>query len=115
MRNISFSLTEPQIRSRTKTVTRRLGWATLKPGTLLQPVEKSRGLQRGEKVQPIGPPIRVVKVTREPLSALSSPDECAREGFPELSPSEFVRMFCATHRGCTPQSQVTRIEFEFVD
>jgi hypothetical protein len=31
-RLMSVSLTEPQVRARSKTVTRRLGWLMLKPG-----------------------------------------------------------------------------------
>ena len=41
MRHMSFALTTKQIKSRTKTVTRRLGWTFLKPGDLIQPVEVS--------------------------------------------------------------------------
>jgi hypothetical protein len=47
MRLISFALTTGQIRNRTTTVTRRLWWKNLKPGTLLQPVEKAPGLKKG--------------------------------------------------------------------
>ena len=46
MRNISFSMTTEQVRRREKTVTRRLGWSDLKPGTILQAVEKAQGLDR---------------------------------------------------------------------
>jgi hypothetical protein len=67
VRLISFSLTTDQIRNRTKTVTRRLGWARLKPGTLLQPIVKGQGIPKGGKVETIGGPIRVVRVDREPL------------------------------------------------
>jgi hypothetical protein len=39
-----------------------------------------------------------------------------REGFgwhPDYKwPSSFVAMFCATHRGCTPDTVITRIEFK---
>lgn len=40
-------------------------------------------------------------------------DECRREGFPEMSPEEFVTMFCATHKHCTPETTLTRIEFRY--
>ena len=36
MRSMSFMLTTQQIRDRTKSVTRRTGWADLQPGTLLR-------------------------------------------------------------------------------
>ena len=42
------------------------------------------------------------------------PIECAREGFPELSPLQFEGMFCQTNE-CTPLDIVNRIEFEYVD
>jgi hypothetical protein len=57
VRNISFALTTAQVRARTKTVTRRVGWTFLKPGDLLQPVVKCRGLKKGERVEKIGGPI----------------------------------------------------------
>jgi hypothetical protein len=120
MRNISFMLTVPQIRARTKTVTRRAGWADLKPGTLLQGVVKSQGLKRGEKVEKLAV-VRVVSVRREPLFTMLDRtlfygmNECRREGFPDLTPVEFVEMFCRSHRGCTPETVITRIEFEYVD
>lgn len=112
MRNISFALTETQFRARTKTVTRRLGWETLKPGALLCGVRKAMGLKPGEKIVRLGV-IRVVSVRREPLSAITKED-CAREGFPELGPVEFIEMF-KHHMGCMAFETVTRIEFEYVD
>lgn len=119
MRNISFALTTEQVRSQTKTVTRRLGWAGLKPGTLLQPVVKCMGLKRGETVERIGGPIRVVSVEREPLRAMQRAairgfgnPETVREGFPSMTGDEFVQMFCR-HNGCAPDAEVTRIEFEY--
>lgn len=123
MRNISFMLTTQQVRDRTKTVTRRLGWLTLRPGDRLRGVEKAMGLKKGEKVKPLAT-IRVVNVRTEPLSAMISDTdyglaECEREGFgdhPSLRwPGEFVTFFCASHRGCTPDTLITRIEFEYVD
>ena len=115
MRHISFALTTEQVRNRTKTVTRRLGWKLLKPGTLLQPVEKCQGIPKGGKVEKIGGPIRVLKVEREPLSGIFVQQGDLRlEGFPNTSPATFVRMFCE-HNGCDEETYVTRIEFEYVD
>ena len=113
MRHISFALTTEQIRTRKKTVTRRLGWAWLKPGTLLQPVVKGQGIPKGGSVEKIGGPIRVVNVSRDPLNAIS-PQDVYREGFPQMTASEFVWMFKRTH-GCRVGTMVTRIEFEYVD
>jgi hypothetical protein len=106
-------MTTQQIRNRTKTVTRRIGWATLKPGTLLQPVVKSQGLKRGEKVEKIGGPIRVLKVTRDRLDEMTFA-EVTLEGFPGWSVHEFFFMFCQ-HNRCEKSTVITRIEFEYVD
>ena len=123
MRNISFAMTPDQILNRSKTVTRRLGWRFLTPGDLLQPVRKCRGLKKGERVEPLGCPIRVLSVKGEPLSRLTQSlaygfRETKLEGFGNFRtlswPSAFVHWFCDTHRGCVPDTVVTRIEFEYV-
>jgi hypothetical protein len=110
---MSFALTTEQVRNRSKTVTRRLGWLNLKPGTLLQPVLKAQGIPKGGRVQKIGGPIRVVSVRREPLSAITVED-VRREGFPEMSDAQFCEMFVEAN-GLATYPQVTRIEFEYVD
>lgn len=123
MRNISFMLTKEQIKKRTKTVTRRTGWTKLVPGQLLRGVEKGMGLKAGEKTKELAI-IRVVSARQEPLSALTTDidygfAECEKEGFGDHAtlrwPSQFVEFFCNSHKGCTPDSMVTRIEFEYVD
>lgn len=119
MRNMSFALTTQQILDRTKTVTRRTGWANLKPGTLIRAVRKSMGLRPGEQLEPLAV-LCVVDVTRERLGAIEDcypllgDAECEAEGFPELLPAEFVEKFCRFHKGCTPETIVTRIEFRYV-
>lgn len=121
MRNMSFALTKEPMLARTKRVTRRLGWEFLKVGDRVQPVEKCMGLKPGEKIVRIGPPIIITELRREPLDALTKDVdygwvECALEGFAgtiHQFPTQFVSMFCNTHRGCTPQTVVTRIAFEF--
>lgn len=119
---MSFSLTAELIVAGTKTVTRRLGWLKLKGGDLVRPVRRIRGLRRGEKLEPLRPPLRIVSVRRERLDRmLLDPDygeaECIKEGFGDaarrLSPAGFVAEFCATHKPCTPASVVTRIEFAY--
>ena len=112
-RNISFALTTDQVRQRTKTVTRRLGWQDLKPGTLLQPVVKAQGIPKGGKVEKIGGPIRVVSVRRERLDAMTESD-CAAEGFPCYTAAAFIAMF-ERHNGCDLRDEITRIEFEYCD
>jgi len=44
-RNISFALTTKQIRNRSKTVTRRLGWLHIKKGDVLNACVKCMGLK----------------------------------------------------------------------
>lgn len=122
---MSFALTTGQIRNRTKTVTRRLRWASLQPGTLLQPIVKGQGLKKGETVEKIGGPIRVVSVRRERLDAMASGDDWYRIDHPEViaegfygvpgwhTPAEFISQFC-NHNRCQQWDQVTRIEFEYV-
>lgn len=117
MRNISFAITTQQFISQTKTVTRRVGWRDLKPGERLQAVEKCMGLKLGEKMKKLGT-VRVLTVRREPLREMTDNpiygiQECIREGFPNLSPAEFVAMFCKTHKDCRPETRVTRIEYEY--
>lgn len=118
MRNMSFAMTTDQVRARTKDVTRRRGWEHLRPGELFQPVVKGMGLRRGEKVERIGDPVRVLDVRREGLAALHDYanegfTETRREGFPDMPPAEFIEMFCRTHKGCKPEETVTRIEFSY--
>lgn len=124
MRNISFALTTNQIMDGTKTVTRRLGWVNLKPGQQLRPVRKCMGLRPGEKVEVLRDPLTILSVRREPLRAMLDDleygiHECELEGFgkhPDYRwPSAFVTMFCATHKGCSPETMVTRLEFTFHD
>lgn len=115
-RNMSFALTTPQMRDRSKTVTRRTGWRFLKEGEIVCAVEKGQGLKRGEKVVRIGL-IRILDVRPERLDVMldRGRTECAAEGFPGRSPASFVAMFCRTHKGCGPGTVVTRIEFEHID
>ncbi|MDF3822901.1 hypothetical protein P3G55_23590 [Leptospira sp. 96542] len=120
MRNISFALTTTQILAQSKDVTRRLGWQFLKEGELLQPVRKCMGLRPGETVQRLDPPIRVVSLRRERLDRMVTDpaygqEEVRREGFahhPDFGePAAWAAMFCATHKGCTLATVITRIEF----
>lgn len=116
MRNMSFALTRNQILNRTKFVTRRLGWRFLKGGDLVQACFKCQGLKKGEHPEKLAV-IRIRYVTTEMLYIIikvNGPRECILEGFPELTPTQFMEMFCR-HNKCTPYTIVTRIEFEYVD
>ena len=92
--NISFSLTLPQVRAGTKDVTRRCGWEHLNPGQVLHGIEKGQGLKKGEHVKFIRD-VQVVSVRRERLDRIITEpiyglEEVRREGFPELTPRQFV-------------------------
>lgn len=118
MKNMSFALTTLQACAQVKSVTRRLGWLDLKPGILVQQVVKGMGLKPGEQVQKIHV-IKAAVIRREPLrSIVDKPrygrEEMVYEGFPNMTTADFVDMFCASHKGCTPESIVTRIEFKYV-
>lgn len=121
MKSMSFALTTAQILNREKRVTRRMGWLNLKPGDRIRAVKKAMGLKKGESIEELAV-LKVIDVRREPLDRmLDDRDygfrECELEGFgkhPDYQwPSEFVQMFCGSHKGCTPASIVTRIEFEY--
>ena len=80
------------------------------------------GLKPGEKIERLGQ-IRVVDVRREPLNLMETEgvppnkygyDEAAKEGFPQMSGSQFVSMFCE-HMGGSRDQEITRIEFDFVN
>lgn len=118
MRQISFFLTTDQVRTKTKTVTRRLGWESLAPGTVLRAIVKGQGLKRGEAVEPICE-IRVTDVRRERLDRLIEDpaygaDEAEREGFPGWSGQQFVDFICAKNTGVYPRRELTRIQFEYL-
>jgi len=110
-RNMSFAMTTSQVYRREKDVTRRFGWWFLKPGDVVNAVEKAMGLKPGEKIVRICQ-IRVIDARPEPLNAITKED-CKREGFPEFEPSDFVGML-TSHYKCEPTKTVNRIEFEYL-
>lgn len=111
-RLMSVSFTTEQVRAGTKTVTRRAGWTFLKPGDRLTLCEKVMGRKPGEPLVRIRDVI-VVDVRREQLDAITAADVVA-EGFPRWSPRHFVDFFRLSHKGTTPTSIVTRIEWRYV-
>lgn len=113
MRNISFMLTQEQVKNRTKTVTRRNGWRFLKAGDLLRGVHKCQGLKAGEHPIELCV-IRVESVTFEPLDAIDL-DDVWREGFEFWTRQAFIDMFIKSHKGVTRDTVITRIEFSYVD
>lgn len=118
MKNISFALTTLQVYAQCKTVTRRFGWWNLKPETYLQGVVKGMGLRKGEKVQKIHV-IYPTAVAPESLRKIVDfpaygEAEMIKEGFPNMTPAQFVEMICDTHKGKTPDSIINRIAFEYL-
>ena len=111
-RMMSFALTTAQFEARTKTVTRRKGWATLCPGDVVMGIEKGMGLRKGQKVRRLHP-IRIASVRREPLNAITWAD-VVREGFPEWSVQQFIDLYRRANGGPADQP-VTRIEFEHLE
>jgi hypothetical protein len=109
MRAISFSLTERQFLDGTKDVTRRQGWRRIKVGDKLRGVRKAMGLKKGEKQVVLG----VIEVLEKDLVRLDTitKRDVIREGFPNMTPRQFVQMYCDNHKGCKPDSEVTRIVF----
>lgn len=116
MPNMSFMLTTEQMRNQTKSVTRRIGWKTLQPGTIVNACVKCQGLKKGEKIEVIGQ-IRILKNQPEPLNRMLRLGygryEAGLEGFPNLTGRMFVEMFCKSMK-CKPSQIVQRIEFEHV-
>ena len=113
MRNMSFSLTTAQVRAQMKTFTRRMGWRFAKAGDVVQPIVKGQGLKKGEKVERIGGPIRFTEVWRERLWWITKA-EVVREGFPDMTPIDFIELFCKMNR-CAHSDEITRIAFEYTE
>jgi hypothetical protein len=136
MRNISFHETTEQFRARSKHVTRRGNangptWKNLQPGNQLMGCEQCQGLGKGGKIVRMGP-ITVLDVCQEPLNDIVRRPvreipavienqyqdyvfqaETTLEGFPKLSPIQFVEMFCQMNN-CEPETEITRILFDYV-
>jgi len=119
-RNISFAMTTDQIRARTKTVTRRLGWRHLKSGETLNACVKCMGLKPGEQIERLCQ-IRVISARFEPLHRMITDaeygnKEATLEGFPDMDGRQFVEMFCRHMRPKNlAATYVTRIHFQYID
>lgn len=110
-RLMSFMLTKEQFKNQTKTVTRRLGWDFLKPGDIVIGCEQCQGLAKGQTINKLGP-FQVVSTRWQMLKAITL-DDVIREGFPDMTPAQFIDFFCQTHR-CQPNRPVNRIEFRYL-
>ena len=75
------------------------------------------GLKVGETIEKLCQ-IRITAIRREPLNRMLEYTygkvEAANEGFPEMTGPDFVSMFCK-HMSCSADTEVTRIEFEYVN
>lgn len=111
MHLISCALTQPQIRNRSKTETRRLGWKNAKKGDLLCFVDKCMGFKPGQKPHRIAVVV-VTSVRRERLIDIRQKD-VDREGFPGMPRERFVEMF-RDNMKCSPFDQVTVIRFQYI-
>lgn len=112
MRRMSFSLTTRQFREQTKTVTRRTRWLNLNAGEHVLGIEKGMGLKKGEKHVVLGE-IEIVSVRREAVADITQAD-VIKEGFPDMTPDEFVEFYCKANR-VAPLELCTRIEFRYVE
>lgn len=116
-RNQSFFHTKKQYLARTKTVTRRDGWAFARVGDIVNGCEKCQGLRKGETIVVMGQH-RYIDLRWEPLCRMiDEPDygaqEVIKEGFPDMTPTEFVAFLCNVMK-CTPKKLVHRMEYVFV-
>lgn len=115
-RLMSVSLTEDAVVARRKTVTRRLGWWTAKPGDRITLCRKVMGRKRRDgTVEPLVrlAEVEVVSVRREELQSITDAD-LVREGFAGWDALDWIHWFCEEMR-CTPQTVVTRIEWRYLD
>ncbi len=119
-RLISMAYTAEQVRARTKTVTRRVGWVNARPGERLIACEKVMGRKAGEPLVRIVA-IELVDVRREPIMALVDnrrgygDEEVSLEGFPDLSPETFVRTYFTEAQGLNLDAEVTRLAYRYLE
>jgi hypothetical protein len=90
-----------------------MGWGYARPGQRVTLCRKVMGRRRGEPLVRIVD-VEILDVRRERLDTIT-PDEVIAEGFPGLTPAQFVRFFCDSHKGCTPASEVTRIQWRYLE
>ena len=124
-RLMSVSMTEDAVVARRKTVTRRNGWTFLKPGDRLTLCRKVMGRQGAPLVRLAE--VEVVSVRREPLRALIDAmdygfAELELEGVtgpnardPWITPLDFVDEYFVRAQGMSPDAEVTRIEWRYLD
>lgn len=119
-RLMSVAYTEQAVVERRKFVTRRIGWWKDKngrrltvPGDRLTLCRKVMGRKKGEPLVRLAL-VEVVDVRRERLDSITHRD-VALEGFPELTPRQFVQRFFCDAQGIAGDTIVTRIQWRYVD
>lgn len=125
-RLMSVAMTTDAVIARRKTVTRRKGWLMLKPGDRLTLCRKVQGRKPGEPLERLAE-VEVVDLRRQRLDMLlvgplNQPlvwdwahEEMEREGFPGMEPGEFVKRCFIEAQGMSPNDEVTRIEWRYLD
>jgi hypothetical protein len=131
-RLMSVAMTTDAVIERRKTVTRRKGWWTdkrgrrlLKPGDTLTLCRKVQGRKPGEPIERLAE-VEVIDIRREPLCAVGGPyaydqnggilwPEVIAEGFPDMSPTEFMRRFFIDAQGMGAMDDVTRIKWVYLE
>lgn len=119
---MSVAFTEAAVRARTKTVTRRKGWQFAKAGDRITLCRKVMGRKKGEPLERIAD-VEIVSVRRERLDLMLTDldygfDETEREGMgdsPGRFPSHFVEHYFVNAQGMSPDDEVTRIEWRYLD
>lgn len=110
--NMSFSHTVEQIRNRTKTVTRRLGWLKIKPGDRFWAVVKAMGLKKGEKVERLD--LCECVSNRRELPSDITDEDVTKEGFPGWTRDQFLKLFYRINQTLRCGQRISRIEFKYV-
>lgn len=82
---------------------------------MLRAVEKGMGLKKGQKARKLAE-ICIVYAIPQRLGDITQED-VVLEGFPEMTPDQFVEMFCNAHasRKVTGDTVVNRIQFKYMD
>jgi hypothetical protein len=118
-RLMSVAMTEQPVVDRTKTVTRRLNWwrdkngrRLLKRGDRLTLCRKVQGRKPDELIVRLAE-VQVTGIRRERLDSLTD-REVKLEGFPGMSPGEFIERFFKP-QGIGRAHTVTRIEWRYIE
>ncbi len=119
-RLMSVAMTTDAVIERRKTVTRRKGWwedkngrRLIKPGDTLTLCRKVQGREPGEPIDRLAE-VEVIDIRREPLHRIDHED-VGREGFPDMSRADFINRFFVNAQGISPDEDVTRIEWRYLD